>query len=446
MHHDNDGPLRRRAGDAALTFPPAPSQPAAFLAALATRRAAAQGLAVLAIRIDRFDHAVGTIGPQRADRLRTQIGARIASRLGGRADIHWLGERDLAVAAALPSADIAQRCAGISTALARPYVIDGFELFLSCSIGVAPDQPDRATEHSLQLALDAMLQVCRRGGGGIAGAESPTPPAASALVGALPQALARGEFTLQLQPHALFATGRVKGYTARLRWQSATLGRVSPQDFVPAIEALGLMRETGRWMHQHLLSLMQASAEVAPLQFTMLASSGQLHRAEMVDMLRRSADTAGIAPGRLRIEIPLAALPVNERVAAQCRLLRESGIALALSDFAGDAAGRAALEQLQPETVMLDMRQPGQAVPTPEVERRWRAACECAHAAGVKVCATGIESRQQLEAAREWGCDGMQGHLLAQPFPARWLIQTHAAIELRARELLGEPDARATAP
>lgn len=434
MHDESDGPSRRPAGDAAHTSPSVPPEPAAFLAALGEQRAAAvsgSGLVVLAIRIDRFDHAVAAIGLPRAARLRAQVQARIAGQLGARAGIHWLGERDLAVCAPLPPADAARLSTAIATALARPYHIDGFELFLSSSIGVATDLPDRAAEHSLQQALDAMLRVCRRGGGGIASAKIPPAPADSALLTALPHALARGEFALQLQPHAMFADAAVTGYTARLRWQHATLGRVSPQDFVPAIEALGLMSDTGRWMLGRLLPLMQASA--APLQFTMLASCDQLREAEIVGMVRRAIDAGGIAPGRLRIEVPAAALPVSERVVAQCRLLRESGIALALSDFIDDDAGRAALERLAPQTVMLDMRRPASAASR-------RAACERARAAGATVCAKGVETRQQLEEARDCGCDAMQGYLLAQPFPAHWLAQTHTVIEQRARVLLAGPD------
>ncbi|MNR47290.1 EAL domain protein [compost metagenome] len=60
-----------------------------------------------------------------------------------------------------------------------------------------------------------------------------------------------------------------------------------------------------------------------------------------------------------------------------------------------------------------------------------------AHAHGVPVCAKGVETRVQLEAVRAWGCDSVQGYLLAQPFPAHWLAQTHAAIVNRARQLLG---------
>ncbi|MNT85619.1 cyclic-di-GMP phosphodiesterase [compost metagenome] len=62
-----------------------------------------------------------------------------------------------------------------------------------------------------------------------------------------------------------------------------------------------------------------------------------------------------------------------------------------------------------------------------------------ARRAGVAVCAKGVESRQQLETVRAWGCHGVQGYLLAQPFPAAWLVQTHAAIQQRARELLAPP-------
>ncbi|MFJ5381850.1 EAL domain-containing protein, partial [Cupriavidus sp. CER94] len=72
----------------------------------------------------------------------------------------------------------------------------------------------------------------------------------------------------------------------------------------------------------------------------------------------------------------------------------------------------------------------------PDMAASLRRACEWAKARGVAVCAKGVETQAQLDVIRSWGCDTMQGFLLAQPFPAPWLMQTHAAVTERARLLL----------
>ncbi len=181
----------------------------------------------------------------------------------------------------------------IAAVLGRPYLVDGFELFLSCSIGAAMDHPDSATERNLQQAFDAMLQINRRGGDGVGRARPAHAPRLAPLLAALPHAIAVGELSLHLQPRALLSTAEIVAYTVRLRWQHAVLGRIAPHDFLPAAEALGMMDEMGQWILQQLLPLMRATETVAPVPFTLLASSSQLQSPGSIDMLRRAVEAYG---------------------------------------------------------------------------------------------------------------------------------------------------------
>lgn len=416
-------------------------QPAAFIAALDEHRAqvgTAHPLAVLVIRLDRFQHACDTLGPARANRLRAEVKSRVASLATMPAVMQWLGPADLGVACVLPEGTDDPACLSttIAAVLGRPYSVDGYELFLSCSIGAAMDHADSATERNLQQAFDAMLQINRRGGDGVGSASLPTPPRMAPLIAALPHAIARGELSLHLQPRASLATAGIVAYTVRLRWQHAVLGRVAPHDFLPAAEALGMMDEIGRWILQQLLPLVRAFESVAPVPFTLLAWSSQLQSAATIDMLREAVAARGIAPGRLSVEVPVEIVPDSGETTRKVALLREAGIDIALADVTDNAVSRRALAAVRPNVVTLDARHPGHAGRSGDIAGQLRAACALAHAHGASVCAKGVETRAQLEAARAWGCDSVQGYLLAQPFPAHWLAQTHAAIVERARLLL----------
>lgn len=414
-------------------------QLAHFIAALDSHRAAAgtaHPLAVLVIRLDRFQNVCETIGPARADRLRACIQARVGSVAATPAVMHWLGPADIGAACVLPEGvGAASIGASIAAALGRPFQIDGYELFLSCSIGTSLDHPEIATERNFQLAFDAMLQVYRRGGDGIVNAAAPVSPRLGTLLAALPDALARGEFGLQLQPRATFATAEVSGYTVRVRWQHALFGRVAPQDFLPAAETLGMMHEIGGWLLQTLLPLMRATEAVAPVQFMLLASSEQLLGTQTLDLLRRSVEDFGVPEGRLCVEVPAGIVPDDPASARKASMLREAGVRIALGDFTDTPPARRALERLRPDAVTLDARHLGQASRADDAEPL-RAACALARESGAVVCAKGVETRRQLEMVRDWGCHSMQGYLLAQPFPAHWLAQTHGAIVSRARQLL----------
>ncbi|SDP52005.1 EAL domain, c-di-GMP-specific phosphodiesterase class I (or its enzymatically inactive variant) [Ralstonia sp. 25mfcol4.1] len=415
-------------------------QPASFLAALEEHRAhfsPAHLLAVMVIRLDRFAHACESIGPQRANDLRAQVKSRVTSVTSMPVAMQWLGPADLGVACVLP--DDAESARSLSQAVAdqlgRPFQVGGFEAFLSCSIGSAVDGDDTGTERLLQQAFDAMLQINRRGGAGIGTASRPATPRMATLLAALPSAIERGELSLQLQPRASLATAAITAYTVRLRWQHPVLGRVAPQDFLPAAEALGLMNVIGGWTLQQLLQLMRDTAPLGPLQFTLLATSSQLQADDTICMLRRAIDAHHIRPGQICVEVPVDIVPPTEAT-DKARRLRDGGVGIALADFTDSEPSLQALSLVQPDIVTLDARHLGHASQRPDTAASLRRACEWAKARGVAVCAKGVETQAQLDVIRSWGCDTMQGFLLAQPFPAPWLLQTHAAVTERARLLL----------
>ncbi|CAM3268335.1 EAL domain-containing protein [Cupriavidus taiwanensis] len=417
-------------------------QPSALVSALTARRAqAGHRAAILAIRLDRFASACETLGPDRSARLRGIVQARIACLLPPGAFMDWLAAADLVVITRLPAGvqDPGQVASRVADDLSRPFALDGFELHLSCSIGVANDHADIPAERSLQQAFDAMLRVNRQGGAGLARADKPVSPPAAPLLAALPDALERGELSLQLQPRADLAGAAVSGYTVRLRWQHPVLGRVAPQDFLPGVETLGLVGRIGNWLLESVLPLVRAAATIGPLRFTLLASSAQLHRPQMVEALAQALDAGGIAPAHLCIELPAGTVPTDADLIDRFAALRRRGLQLALGDFDDSPACREALAALEPDAVTLDARGLGHAREALGRADSLREACRAARRAGASVCAKGIETRQQLDAVRSWGCHSVQGYLLAQPFPAVWLLQTHAAIQQRARALLAPP-------
>ncbi|QOT78784.1 EAL domain-containing protein [Cupriavidus basilensis] len=444
MHPDADDTVRSPEVD--------PQEKCDFVAALMARRqmplATQRRFAVLVIHLDRFTYASETLGAALSTRLRAQAAARVAA-LAQTAEVNWLGQADIGAVVPLPPQPLpvadpmqaAMRLArGVAAGLARPFVQNGFELFLSSSIGVALDEPDKPAERSLHEAYDAMLRVRKRGGDGVAGSAVATPESLSTpLLAALPFALARGQIALNLQARASLATGCVTGYTARLRWQSPELGRVAPQDFLPALESLGMMGEVARWLMENALPLLECPGVADPVELSLLVSSAQLHGTPLIDTLLRTLAARKLAPARICLEIPGEALLAGDHVAAaKLATLRGAGLRFALSDFADAPGGASTLERLQPDLLTFNARcigsseQPGQA----GAAARLQAACEQALRLGLPVCAKGIETRHQLAEMRRWGCCAIQGYLLAQPFPAHWLAQTHAAICARARELL----------
>ncbi|MGT2431427.1 EAL domain-containing protein [Cupriavidus basilensis] len=426
MHPDADDDVRSAEVD--------PRDTSDFACALAARRQlspATQRFAVLVIHLDRFTHASEMLGAHLAGRLRAQAVARVAA-LAPPAEMTWLGQADIGAAVPLPLAaadymEAALRLArGVAAGLARPFLQDGFELFLSSSVGVALDDPDKPAERSLREAYDAMLRVRKRGGDGVAASAATTSqPLSTPLLAALPHALARSQLALNLQARASLSTGvRDEAIQPGCGGRAPSSGRVAPQDFLPALESLGMMGDVARWLMENALPLLNCPGIDEPVELSLLVSSAQMHGTPMIDTLLRTLERRHLDPARICLEIPGALLATDHVAAAKLATLRRAGVRFALSDFADAPGGSATLERLRPDLLTFNARCIGTtAQPNQESAgaARLQSACEQAQRLALPVCAKGIETRHQLAEVRNWGCSAVQGYLLAQPFPARWL-------------------------
>ncbi|MGN5476238.1 EAL domain-containing protein [Cupriavidus basilensis] len=268
---------------------------------------------------------------------------------------------------------------------------------------------------------------------------APARPPGSKCSPALPQALERGELSLHLQPRADFAGARISGYSVRLRWRHPALGRVAPQDFLPALEGLGLLGPVSNWLLGSLAPLARAADDIGPLQFTLLASSAQLHQLEMIDALARILDTGTVAPQQLCIEVPSTNLPDDRELIGRFEALRRRGLELALSNFDDRPESVETFGRLGPDRVTLDVRSLGHAHQLANAAAGLQAACTLARKGAPRSVQRAWETRKQLEQVHDWGCHSIQGYLLAQPFPANWLAQTHWSHPAARAELLGPP-------
>jgi hypothetical protein len=133
-------------------------------------------------------------------------------------------------------------------------------------------------------------------------------------------------------------------------------------------------------------------------------------------MLQRAVETSGISPDRLCVEVPVQCIGAVADAAQKAARLHDCGIQISLSDFTDDQISRHALALVEPDMVMLDARHLGSSAQARDAATLLRSACVFARSRGVAVHARGVETRAQLEAVRDWGCDGVQGYLLAQPF------------------------------
>ncbi len=411
-------------------------------AASALQAAGPHGVTVGALLIDLDDfqtvndslgHAVGDVLLQQvADRLRHLLAPdQLAARLGGDEYAVLVLHADDPANGVLTVAD------EVLAGLAEPFRIDGRELRVTASIGIAvADGLDDATgaEVLLRNADVAMYQAKAAGKDGtavFADHHHRTVVERMELKADLTRAIEEGQLRCAYQPVVSLQTGRVTGTEALVRWDHPTRGPLAPDSFIPLAESTGLVVDIGRWMlHeacQQLRSWQLQLPAAASFTVSVNLSVRQLEQADIVDEVRRAIDQAGIEASTLTLEITETSLMTDTDLARQ-RLaeLRDLGVSIAVDDF---GTGYSSLQYVQsfPIDVLKIDRTFVQALDTDTGVAVVQSMVELAQRLGVHTVAEGIERPVEVEVLRRLGADLAQGYLYSRPVPAAEIDRLLAA-------------------
>lgn len=380
--------------------------------------------AVLSVDIDRFRRVNDGLGPAVGDRLLRETAVRLDSVVRPEDTVARTGGDEfgllLETVATPRGAEIAAR--RVADALAAPFEVDGRELFLTASVGIALGRGGRDSPEDL--IRNASVAVERAKEGGRARAEvfrqtaSGRPLERIALEADLRRALERRELEVDYQPVVELATGHVVGAEALVRWQHPERGLLEPLEFVPAAEEIGLILPVGRWL------LGEAAARAAAwrrltLYVSLSARQLQQPRPQLLDDVARSLSRTRLASGGLCLEISESAVmhDVEESVAAM-HDLKALGARLALDGFGGGPASLGNLRLLPVDVVKIDRSFVHQVDDEGGGEAIARALIDVCHALEAHVLADGIEDRRQARKLLALGCDLGQGSRFSLPLPA----------------------------
>ncbi len=400
-------------------------------------------MAVLLIDLDRFKHVNDTFGHESGDALLQQVVPRLLAALGPQDVLARLGGDEFAVVCEDPDGrlDACAVTARLSRVWAEPVFVGARPLRVSGSTGVAL-AGDGATARTLLRDADAAMYESKRRGPGSSQLFSADVAARAERVllveQGLQQAVRRGELAVHFQPVVALGgerAGAVVGAEALLRWSSAELGAVAPDEFVPVAEAAGLVGALGDWVLDRALAELAAwrAAGVVGDGFRVAVnvSAHQLEPAlpgRVAELLARH----GLGPAHLGLEVTESAV-VEGGVAAQVlRELRAAGVTLLLDDFGTGYSSLAQLRELPFDVVKVDRSF------VAGLERSGRdralvlAVLSLAGALGVSVVAEGVEREGQAEQLRAAGCPAAQGWYFARAVPAADLPAALAAAASRA--------------
>jgi diguanylate cyclase (GGDEF)-like protein/PAS domain S-box-containing protein len=396
--------------------------------ALARRERDGTTLAVLLLDLDDFKTVNDGLGHAAGDSMLRAVAERLAALVRPGDTTARLGGDEFAmVLVDLPSEPAAVHAVErIITVLGQPLVIEGKEVFVQASIGLAfaGDPADTAaTPEQLLRNADAAMYVVKTDGKGRYAIFQPHMHAAALhrldLRADLQRALDHGEFALHYQPIVSMESGGLVGVEALVRWQHPQRGLVPPDAFIPLAEETGLVVPLGLWvMEQACRQVAGWSTGSDGLSVSINVSQRQLRRAEfgaeVGDVLARTS----IDPSRIALEITESAIMAEvEPTIARLRALKDLGVRVAVDDFGTGYSSFSWLRQLPVDVLKIDKEF------VDELGRRDQggflvaAIIDLAHNLGLRTVAEGIERPTQLARLRDMHCDLGQGFHVGKPMP-----------------------------
>ncbi len=392
--------------------------------ALAYSRRHEGGLAVLFIDLDNFKHINDSLGHDAGDLLLTRVAARLSgsvregdtvTRQGGDEFVLILSEEG----------DVQVVTKRILQAMSEPFDINGRELRITCSIGIACYPKDGEDQQTLLKNADAAMYRAKELGRNNAqyyeAGMNTKAMERLELENGLYHALARNEFLLHYQPQVDLRTGEIVGMEALVRWLHPERGMISPAVFIPVAEASGLIVSLGEWVLRTACAQNKAwqLAGLKPISVAVNLSARQFRQPDLVEKVADILRETELDSTYLELELTesLVMQDVEKTIATLSRL-KVMGIKLSIDDFGTGYSSLSYLKRFPIDTLKIDQSFVRDITTDPDDAAIAKSIISMAHDMQLRVIAEGVETEDQKCFLRLRRCDEMQGYLFSRPVPA----------------------------
>ena len=383
-----------------------------------------QTFALLFLDLNRFKNVNDTLGHDAGDRLLIAAGRRISHSVRAGDSVARFGGDEFTVLLE----DITSVTAGsvasqkICLALAKPFEIDGHDIYVSASIGISVYPADGMDGNTLLKHADSAMYLAKKNNSGHEFYESGMGTMVSEhvkLEGGLRRAEERNELLVYYQPKEVLATGALFGMEALLRWKHPEFGMVSPARFIPLAEETGLIVSIGVWVLRAACTQAKTWADAGmPLVVAVNLSGVQLRQRNFIDSVRAVLAETGLNPAHLELEITESVLMEQAKeTMSTLHQLKEIGVQLAIDDFGTGYSSLSYLKRFPVDILKIDQSFVRDVTSDPDDAALVAGIIALAHSLRLKVVAEGVETLEQRDFLIGCNCDSIQGYLLSQPVP-----------------------------
>ena len=386
---------------------------------------AGKSLAVAFVDLDNFKLVNDSLGHAAGDELLKVVAQRISAQIKSSGIVSRIGGDEFIIVLEENQDPFHERLKAILEGISEPLTIDGVEIRVSCSIGVACSRKHGDTASELFANADmALYRVKESGRNGI---QLFTPAmgeeARSKLsrIEELRRAVERNEFVLHYQPQKNISSGQVIGVEALVRWQHPVEGLLLPGTFIPLAEETGLVVLIGDMVLREACRQARAWQDqgLPPLRIAVNVSARQFLENSLIDQVASALQAAGLDPQWLELELTESLIMRDvEGAIERMHALKELGVSIAIDDFGTGYSSLSTLRRFPLSRLKID-RSFIADIPEKAGDMAITSAIvSLGRTLELEVVAEGVETEEQAQFLEGAGCEMFQGFLFAKPLPA----------------------------
>ena len=448
-HHDiteqrrNEERIRYLARHDALTGLPNRILLHEQMQALEARVERGETMAVMCIDVDHFKTVNDTLGHAVGDAVLQEVAARlltagrdgeVVARLGG-------DEFALLHGPLVEGGDAASLAARVVGAMAEPIAVEGNQVLIGASVGIAIAPTDGRSADALLKAADLACYRAKRDGRGTYDFFEKSMDTAARerrqLEMWLRTALVKNQLSLDYQPLYDLATNRISGVEALLRWRHPERGLIPPSEFIPIAEDTGLIVPIGAWVLRQACA--DAAAWPAHVKVAVNLSPVQFKKNySLAEVVVSALASGGLRAERLELEITESVMLTQiDGVLRTLHQLRGMGVKICMDDFGTGYSSLSYLRAFPFDKIKIDRSFIQDSSIREDGTEIIEAVVGLGKSMGMSITAEGVETPDQLRLVTEQGCTEAQGYLLGRPLPAAAISGLFAAEQFHG---VREPD------
>jgi len=406
--------------------------------AMLQARADSSSLAVLSLELDRFRELVYGIPRDSVDHMLASVAKRLSEGLRRSDSLANLRSTEQATIARVGGGEFTALLSGLVRiedaalaarrlleVLAEPIDVDGREITVGASVGIATLTAQNETSEELLARAQTAAYVAKQEGPDTIRYYQESMNARAferlSLESSLRHALEREEFRVHYQPRIDVSTGELISFEALVRWQHPELGLVAPGQFIPMAEETGLIVPIGEWVLRTACAQNRKWQQqgLGPVIVSVNLSGAQFRRPELYDTVVRVLGETGLDPTWLELELTESLLMQNaEAVVGTLKRFRDTGIHLSIDDFGTGYSSLAYLKRFPIDALKIDRSFIREVTTNADDAALATSIILMGRSLKLKVVAEGVETESQHSFLRIMQCDEAQGFLYSRPVPS----------------------------